>query len=106
MTKKWNEGAEMKKVITLVLVILIVLSMTACSTSPGSKNYEEHTNNRLIQTRVDKNLYYDPNTKIVYIIFNEAIGYKGYGYMSPYYANNGLPYVYNVERNCLEEIDE
>lgn len=94
----------MKKVIALILIVLIVFSMTACGTIPGKKNYAEHTNNRLVQTSIDENLYYDPNTKIVYIIFNEAIGYKGYGYMSPYYADNGLPYVYNAGRNCLEEI--
>lgn len=92
----------MKKVIALILIVLIVFGMTACGTIPGQKNYAEHTNNRLVQTFIDENLYYDPNTKIVYIIFHEAIGYRGYGYMSPYYADNGLPYVYNAERNCLE----
>lgn len=95
----------MKKVITLVLIIFIVFGMTAC-TVPGEKNYTKHTNNRLVQTYIDEALYYDPNTRIVYIIFNEADEYTGYGYMSPYYADNGLPYVYNIERNCVEEIKQ
>ena len=51
-----------------------------------------------------QDLYYDTNTKIVYILFNECAGYFGYGYMSPYYAPNGMPYVYNVQTNSLEEI--
>lgn len=95
----------MKKLIALVLIVLIVFGMTACTVS-GEKNYTRHTNNRLVQTYIDEALYYDPNTRIVYIIFNEACGYNGYGYMSPYYTDNGLPYVYNVERNCLEEISK
>ena len=36
-------------------------------------------------------------------ILKEA-GFSGYGYMSPYYAPNGMPYVYNVETNSIEEI--
>ena len=51
-----------------------------------------------------QDLYYDTNTKIVYILFNECAGFSGYGYMSPYYALNGMPYVYNVQTNSLEEI--
>ena len=47
-----------------------------------------------------QDLYYDTNTKIVYILFNEWAN----GYMSPYYAPNGRPYVYNVETNSIEEI--
>ena len=39
----------------------------------------------------EKCLYYCEETKIVYIIFGECGGYDGYGYMSPYYAPNGLP---------------
>lgn len=30
--------------------------------------------------------------------------YMDYDYMSPYYAPNGMPYVYNVQTNSLEEI--
>lgn len=51
-----------------------------------------------------QDLYYDTNTKIVYILFNEGAGNAGYGYMSPYYAPNGMPYVYNVQTNSLKEI--
>ena len=49
-------------------------------------------------------LYYDANKKIVYIMFNDCAEYCGYGYMSAYYAPNGLPYMYNPQTNELEEI--
>ena len=47
-------------------------------------------------------LYYDSATRIVYLKFNSG-SYKGY--LSPYYAPNGLPYKYNPETNTFEEID-
>ena len=34
-------------------------------------------------------LYYDVHTKIVYIVTAECRGYDGYGFMSPYYSENG-----------------
>ena len=36
--------------------------------------------------------------------FNEGAGNAGYGYMAPYYAPNGIPYVYKVQTNSIEEI--
>lgn len=94
----------MKKILAILLSFILVLSLCACSPVEGSKNYESHTN--LISITGHKNLYYDPCTNIVYIIFNEANGYKGYGYMSPYYAANGLPYIYDVSANTLIEIQD
>lgn len=93
----------MKKVIVLILIFLIIFSMTACA-STGSKNYTNNTSGRFMEIPTQTDLYYDIQTKIVYVIFNECGGYMGYGYMSPYYADNGRPYKYNVEKNCLEEI--
>lgn len=92
------------KIITLILTVFLVLCLSGCSaTFVGSKNYTKRTNDRLQPTMM-QDLYYDTNTKIVYILFNECAGYSGYGYMSPYYAPNGMPYVYNVETNSIEEI--
>ena len=93
-----------KKFIVLFLVAIITVSLVGC-TYEGSKDYTNRTSNRLIQTTMS-DLYYDANTKIVYIMFNECAGYSGYGYMSAYYAPNGLPYIYNVQTNELEEISE
>lgn len=91
-----------KKFIVLFLVAIIATSLIGCS-SAGYKNYTDTTYARLIPT-TEQDLYYDVNTKIVYILFNECSGYNGYGYMSPYYAPNGLPYMYNPQTNELEEI--
>lgn len=92
------------KIITLILTVFLVFCLAGCGgTFAGSKDYTARTNSRLQPTMM-QDLYYDTNTKIVYILFNESAGYSGYGYMSPYYAPNGMPYVYNVETNSLEEI--
>ena len=90
------------KIIALMLTVVLIFFLAGC-TSAGSKDYTTRTNSRLQPTMM-QDLYYDTNTKIVYILFNECAGYSGYGYMSPYYAPNGLPYVYNIQNNSLEEI--
>ena len=92
------------KIIALMLTVVLVFCLVGCSrTGAGSKDYTKRTGGRLQPTMM-QDLYYDTNTKIVYILFNESAGYSGYGYMSPYYAPNGMPYVYNVETNSIEEI--
>ena len=88
--------------IALTLVIIFCICMMYLY---RSKDYTNHTNNILQETQINEVLYYDVNTKIVYIIFNKTIGNTGYGYMSPYYASNGYPYIYNVQNNSLEEIE-
>lgn len=101
---KFLKGVKLmrNKIITLILTVFLIFWMVGC-TSTGSKDYIERTDGRLQPTMM-QDLYYDTNTKIVYILFNECAGYSGYGYMSPYYAPNGLPYVYNVQTNSIEEI--
>ena len=91
------------KIIALILIVVLVLCLSGCGTSEGSKDYTKRTGGRLQPTMM-QDLYYDTNTKIVYILFNECTGNSGYGYMSPYYAPNGIPYVYNIQTNSLEEI--
>ena len=59
---------------------------------------------RFSQIPGQNDLYFDPATGIVYIITHADDCYSGYGYMSPYYASNGLPYVY--ENGTLTEIKE
>ena len=90
------------KIIVLILTVVLAFCTVGC-TYTGSKGYTENTDGRLQPTMM-QDLYYDTNTKIVYILFNEGAGNSGYGYMSPYYAPNGMPYVYNVQTNSLEEI--
>ena len=93
---------QFKTVMCLVALTISLLCLAGC-VSTGSKDYIKNTNGRLRPTAM-QDLYYDTNTKIVYILFNEYAGHSGYGYMSPYYAPNGMPYVYNVQTNSLEEI--
>lgn len=93
----------MKKFISILVMIYLILCLCGCT--DGSKNYNKTTTGRLVPITGQSDLYYDANTKVVYILFNECAGYCGYGYMSPYYANNGFPYVYNVESNTLEKIN-
>ena len=95
----------MKKRTSWLLVLSILLiALTGC-TYKGLKDYTDNTNGRLVKTTMS-DLYYDANTKVVYILFNEYSGEAGYGYMSVYYAPNGLPYIYNVQTGGLEEISE
>lgn len=95
----------MKKVIWFFLAICFICCLSSC-TYAGMKDYSETTNNRFIEVVGQDDLYYDANTKVVYVIWNEwnIINDTGYGYMSPYYSSNGLPYSYNVETGYLEEI--
>ena len=85
----------MKKVICILITICLMFCLIGCKPAyEGSKNYTE-TTKTLMPIAEHSNLYYDIHTKIVYIIFNETAGYAGYGYMSPYFADNGMPYMYN-----------
>lgn len=94
----------MKKIYVALLALLLCLNLAAYSTTAGSKDYQARTG--FVEVTGKKNLYYDPDTKIVYIIFNESsIGDRGYGYMSPYYAPNGLPYLYAANSQTLFEIE-
>ena len=86
----------------VVLVVLIILSACYIVTNipfEGEHDYAEHAG--LLPVKDSEVLYYDPIESTVYIIFNEYTGYKGYGYMSPYYASNGLPYLYDPQTNQL-----
>lgn len=98
-----------KKLTAFVLALCLVLVLAGCkiegttSIGTGSKGYESHTPLRQIEEQ--EHLYYDKKTKVVYIIFCEKTYQVGYGYMSPYYAPNGLPYFYDVESGKLVEIE-
>lgn len=80
---------------------MMVLLLASC-TAKGTKAYESNTN--LISIAGADDLYYDRSTMVVYFVFNEYMGYQGYGYMSAYYAPNGLPYLYDPLNQELVEI--
>lgn len=90
-----------KTKIIVTIFLLFTLLLTGCTPVAGNKNYENNAN--LIHIR--DSLYYYKETKIIYIIFNEGIGYKGYGYMSPYYSSNGNLCKFDEEINSFIEIE-
>lgn len=90
-----------KKIIMTTILITALIGLTSC-TYKGQKDYE--TNTGLIAIPDYENLYYDDLTKVVYFVFNEGCGNQGYGYMSAYYAPNGLPYLYDPFKQELVEI--
>ena len=90
---------------TAVCVLLAAIILTGCSTSvEGSVGNSAVVENGWFYRISDTPMVYDKDTHIMYYLFSKCTGDQGYGYMSPYYAPNGMPYVYNVETNSLEEI--
>lgn len=96
----------MKKIFFCLLVMLLCLSLCACEVTIPLELSEDGENFIGFSAIPGENdLYYDADTKIVYIIFKERKGYGGYGFMSPYYSPNGFPYQYDANERTLVEID-
>lgn len=89
-----------KKLTAFVLALCLVFVLIGC----GNQKNEYSVITSLTHTKY-KNMYYDKQTKIVYFILNQSSGFCGYGYISAYYAPNGLPYLYDVESGELVEIE-
>lgn len=89
----------MKKFITILIAICLTFSLTGCIKTGTA---EDPLYNKFVRIQNEEKLYYDINTNIVYLI---RYGSDTASFMSPYYASNGFPYVYNVELNKLEEIN-
>lgn len=80
-------------------------SLTGCAdTYSGSKGYDIHSH--LILVEGENDLYYYSTTHIVYIVFNEGAGRCGYGYMAPYYSENGNLCVYDVKAKKIIELED
>ena len=97
----------------LILLTLLIVTLSGCGNSPETTNetnitsdetttseeetidYSKHSN--LIKIEGSKDLYYYSDTKIVYIAFDAHtysfyigdLAGHGYGFMSPYYSDNG-----------------
>lgn len=91
-----------KKILAAILGLTLCFGMTGC-TSEGSKNYDNHS--KLILIEGENDLYYYSTTHIVYIVFNEYSGNSGYGYMSPYYSENGKLCIYDTNTKQIVEIE-
>lgn len=92
-----------KKILAVVLGLTLCFGMTGC-VSTGSKNYNESS--KLISIEGENDLYYYSTTHIVYIVFNEFESQVGYGYMSPYYSENGKLCTYDTNTKQIVEIVE
>lgn len=84
------------------IIGLLLFCILICQPSKGDNNIERTTS--LVKIEEYNDLYYDPKTKIVYMLFNERSGYAGYGYLSAYYAENGKPYKFDLSLRELVEI--
>lgn len=75
----------MKKI---VVVLLLAVILAGCKNNNSSGIAEHNKVGRLLPCDGGV-LYYDENTKIVYYVNSDTIGYAGYGFMSPYISANG-----------------
>lgn len=92
-----------KKILVLIAAVLLCFSLASYGANVSS-SVANHAN--MIAIEGKDTLYYDSTTRIVYIMFEEYCGQLGYGFMSPYYADNGLPYQYDVATKTLVKIGE
>ena len=67
----------------LALLILLVVYLNKCQTN----SYE--ADNHLQPIDGYTYLVYDPDTLVIYYQEENGIGYKGFGYMAPYYSEHG-----------------
>lgn len=93
-----------KKILVAVLGLTLCFGMTGCGTSGGNKNYDSHS--KLVSIEGENDLYYYSTTHVIYIVFNEAEYQAGYGYMSPYYSENGKLCTYDTDTKQIVEIGE
>ncbi len=104
----------MKKLLVILLVLIIsILCFTGCVAASGGD--DTAAENYKIQSDFDRvpgyeNLYYAKTTKIVYWIggsytFNVIGDDYTTSYMTVWYAENGLPYRYNIMTRQLEMIE-
>lgn len=105
----------MKKVLSIILCLAVVFSLVGCGgkTTIVSVNVENDSSlngkvfGRDALIEIGSNLWYDSTTRIVYWwngVLSSAL-HAAAATPSPYYAPNGLPYLYNPETNTFEEIE-
>ena len=103
----------MKKLLSIILCLIIVFSLVGCTVEEKiiSVNVENDSSlsgkafGKAAMIEIGSGLWYDSTTRIVYW-WNGMLGaYNHATTPSPYYAPNGLPYLYNPETNTFEEIE-
>ena len=95
-----------KKLLVIILGLILCFGITGCTHSiyGGSKHYDDTS--KLIAIEGEKDLYYYSTTHVIYIVFNEVGSKSGYGYMSPYYSENGKLCVYDSEAKKIVELEK
>lgn len=101
-------------ILVLLLSSLVAFNLVGCSNDSivvNVSNSEELNSNQNIAfgrdnlINIGDCLWYDSTTRIVYW-WNGYLHIGDYSTTpTPYYAPNGLPYMYNPETNTFEEID-
>ncbi len=88
--------------------LTLCLGVTGCSAeSMGlGKMSKLNESSKFISIEGETDLYYYATTNIVYIAFNYCVGNIGYGYMSPYYSENGRLCTYDVDTKQIVEVEE
>lgn len=103
----------MKKLLSIILCCIIVFSLVGCgAVEPAvfvNVDGQSDLNNNVLGAdaliEIGNGLWYDTTTRIVYW-WNGVLGKYNYAITpSPYYAPNGLPYLYNPKTNTFEEIN-
>ena len=79
----------MKKLISVIMVIFIIITMCGCGARPISKNDFANDGYYIypVAIRGEKQLIYDTETKIVYI---SQSTYSGFPIYTPYFSENGF----------------
>ena len=102
----------------VILMTIVMLSLTACDSDDVelvSVNVEGiQTTQQQPQppigvkalVEIGDSLWYDQSTRVVYFWNGILVGYRSDTVPSPYYASNGLPYLYNPETSTFELIEE
>ena len=99
-----------KKILAVALGLALCFGITGCASSIESKSYagikSYNKYSKLISIEGENDLYYYSTTHVVYIVFNEREYRTGYGYMSPYYSENGKLCTYDTNTKQIVEIGE
>lgn len=104
----------MKRLLTIILCATM-FTLNSCASLPETNYVNVENQETTLSTvlgkgvlvQIGSHLYYDPITRIVYW-WNGVLSENRQDSTTPfpYYAPNGLPYLYNPETNTFEEIEE
>ena len=76
-----------KDIFTGIAALALLIFLVIWSNKYQANSYEAE--NHLQPIDGYTYLVYDPDTLVIYYQEENAIGYKGFGYMAPYYSEHG-----------------